>query len=324
MQSWKVVLAAALAVFGSAISALASDDYPNRPITLIVPFSAGGPPDSSSRLIARLLSEKLGQPVVVDNKPGAGSILGMEIGAAAKPDGYTMIFTSSGAMAIFPWLYKKLTFDPAKSFVAVRAGASNPHMLVFNPSKPYKTLPEFIDYAKKHPTEINYGSTGSGSPGHLAGELLQQLTGIKMTHVPYRLSTALHADLLSGVLDIGIEFPSAMKPHIEMGKILPVAVASDERMKNFPNVPTFAELGYRDMRTAAWGVFLVPAGTPAPIVQKLDAALAEALKTPTMIEYYSVGDSLVLDIGHDRFPAFLAAESAKMKALVERSGVTVD
>src|SRR5437868_2246588 len=129
-----------------------------------------------------------------------------------------------------------------------------------------------------------------------------------MTQVPYRLSTAQHADLLSGVLDIGIEFPSAMKPHIEMGKVLPIAVASDERMKNFPNVPTFAELGYPDMKTAAWGVFLVPAGTPAPIVQKLDAALAEALKTPTMIEYYNVGDSLVLDIGHDKFPAFLAAE----------------
>jgi tripartite-type tricarboxylate transporter receptor subunit TctC len=235
-----------------------------------------------------------------------------------------MIFTSSGAMAIFPWLYKKLTFDPAKSFIAVRAGASNPHMLVFNPSKPYKTLPEFIEYAKKHPTEINFGSTGSGSPGHLAGELLQQLTGIKMTNVPYRLSTAQHADLLSGVLDIGIEFPSAMKPHIEMGKILPIAVASDERMKNFPNVPTFAELGYPDMKIAAWSSFLVPAGTPLPIVEKLDAAINETLKSPVMTDYYAIGDSVVLDVNHKQFPAFLASETARLKVLVERSGATAD
>jgi len=196
--------------------------------------------------------------------------------------------------------------------------------MVFNPSKPYKTLPEFIEYAKKHPDAINYGSVGNGSAGHLAGELLQQLTGIKMTHVPYKLSPSLYADLLSGVLDIGFEFPSSMKANIEMGKVIPVAIASDARMKNFPNVPTFAELGYPDMKIAAWGVFLAPAGTPAPIIEKLDTALAEVLKTTTMTEYYSVGDSLVLDIGRDKFPEFLARESAQMKVLVERSGATVE
>lgn len=136
MRVWIAVVAASIAIPASTPRTFAADDYPNRPITLIVPFSAGGNPDTSSRLIARLLSEKLGQSVVVDNKPGAGSILGMEIAAIAKPDGYTMIFSSSGAMAIFPWLYKKLSFDPAKSFTAIRAGASNPYMLVFNSSKP--------------------------------------------------------------------------------------------------------------------------------------------------------------------------------------------
>lgn len=324
MKIMTAVATAALAILASASLASAADDYPSRPITLIIPFSSGGNSDASSRLIARLLSEKLGQTVVVDNKPGAGGILGMEIGAAAKPDGYTLTFSSSGQMAIFPWLYKKLTFDPAKSFVAIRAGASNPYLMVFNPSKPYKTLPEFIDHAKKHPNTINYGSVGSGSPGHLAGELLQQLTGIKMTHVPYRLSPSLYADLLSGVLDIGFEFPSSMKGNIETGKVIPIAIAGDVRMKNFPDVPTFAELGFPDMKIAAWGVFLAPAGTPAAIVQKLDTALGEVLKTSTMQDYYSIGDSLVLDIGHDRFPAYLAAESAKMKLLVERSGATVE
>ena len=324
MRVWIAVVATTLALIASTRPTIASSDYPNRPITLIVPFSAGGNSDTSSRLIARLLSEKLGQTVVIDNKPGAGGILGMEIGAIAKPDGYTLIFSSSGQMATYPWLYKKLSFDPAKSFIAIRAGASNPYLMVFNPSKPYKTLPEFIEYAKKHPDAINYGSVGNGSAGHLAGELLQQLTGIKMTHVPYKLSPSLYADLLSGVLDIGFEFPSSMKANIEMGKVIPVAIASDARMKNFPNVPTFAELGYPDMKIAAWGVFLTPAGTPAPIIEKLDTALAEVLKTTTMTEYYSVGDSLVLDIGRDKFPEFLARESAQMKVLVERSGATVE
>jgi len=324
MRVWIAVVATTLALIASTRPTIASSDYPNRPITLIVPFSAGGNSDTSSRLIARLLSEKLGQTVVIDNKPGAGGILGMEIGAIAKPDGYTLIFSSSGQMATYPWLYKKLSFDPAKSFIAIRAGASNPYLMVFNPSKPYKTLPEFIEYAKKHPDAINYGSVGNGSAGHLAGELLQQLTGTKMTHVPYKLSPSLYADLLSGVLDIGFEFPSSMKANIEMGKVIPVAIASDARMKNFPNVPTFSELGYPDMKIAAWGVFLAPAGTPAPIIEKLDTALAEVLKAPTMTEYYSVGDSLVLDIGRDKFPEFLARESAQMKVLVERSGATVE
>jgi tripartite-type tricarboxylate transporter receptor subunit TctC len=323
MKVWTIAIAA-IAMLASATSAVASDDYPNRPITLIVPFSAGGNLDTSTRLIARLLTEKLGQTVVVDNKPGAGGIVGMEVGATAKPDGYTIITSSNGQMATYQWLYKKLTFDPAKSFTAIRAGASTPYLMLFNPSKPYKTLPEFIDYAKKNPNSINYGSVGNGSAGHLAGELLQQLTGIKMTHVPYRLSPALYADLMSGVLDIGFEFPGSMKANIEAGKLIPIAIAADERMKNFPNVPTFEELGYPDMKIAAWGCFLVPAGTPASIVAKLDKAIGEVLKSQTMTDYYSIGDSLVLDIGHEKFPAFRASESAKMKVLVERSGATAD
>jgi len=324
MKLWTVAIAAVLAVIASVAPTVASDDYPNRPITVIVPFSAGGNSDTSTRLIARLLSEKLGQTVIVDNKPGAGGILGMEIGAVAKPDGYTLIFSSSGQMATYPYLYKKLSFDPVKSFVPIRAGASNPYLMLFNPSKPYKTLPEFIAYATKHENSINYGSVGNGSAGHLAGELLQQLTGIKMTHVAYKLSPNLYADLLSGVLDIGFEFPNSMRANIEAGKVIPIAIASEARMKGFPDVPTFAELGYPDMKIAAWGVFLAPAGTPAPIVQKLDAALSEVLKSPTMTEYYRIGDSNLLDIGHVAFPDFLASESAQMKALVERSGATVD
>ena len=285
MRIWKTVVAAMLAVLASTSYAPAQSDYPNRPITLIVPFSAGGNADNSSRIIARLLTDKLGQTVVIENKPGANGIVGLESAAAAKPDGYTMAFASNGQMAIYPSLYRNRSIDPAKQFAALRAGASNPHMMFFNPSKPYKTLPEFIAHAKKHPNSINYGSIGNGSPGHLAGELLQQLTGIKMTHVPYKLAPAMVSDLLSGVLDIGFDFPSSMRANIEAGKLLPVAVAHDARMQNFPNVPTFAELGYADVRMASWGCFLVPSGTPEPIVQKLSAALSDVLRSKTMTDY---------------------------------------
>jgi len=322
IKGWGLIATAALTLL--ATPAPASDDYPNRTITMIVPFSPGSAADNSVRPFTRVLSQKLGQTVVIDNKPGAGGILGMEIGAAAKPDGYTLIFGSSGPMATYTSLYRKLSYDPAKSFIAIRAGASNPYVMVFNPAKPYKTLGEFIDYARKHPNTINYGSVGNGSSGHLGGELLQQLTGIKMTHVPYKVSAALMSDLLSGVLDIGFEFPSGVKANIESGKLMAVAMASDARMKNFPTVPTFAELGYPDMKIAAWSSFLVPAGTPAPIVEKLDAAIAQTLRDPVMTEYYSIGDSVVLDIDHKTFPTFLAGETARLKVLVERSGATAD
>ncbi len=312
------------ALFAIAATQAVAQDYPNRTITMIVPFSPGSAADNSMRPFTRVLSQKIGQTVVIDNKPGAGGILGMEIGAAAKPDGYTLIFGSSGPMATFSSLYKKLSYDPAKSFTAIRAGALNPYLMVFNPSKPYKTLPEFLEFARKNPDKINYGSVGAGTSGHLGGELLQQLTGIKMTHVPYKVSAALMSDLLSGVLDVGFEFPSGVRANVEAGKLVPVAMASEARMKNFPTVPTFAELGYPDMKIAAWSSFVVPAGTPQPIVEKLDAAIAATLKDPVMTEYYSIGDSVVLDVDHKRFPAFLAEETARLKALVERSGATAD
>jgi tripartite-type tricarboxylate transporter receptor subunit TctC len=321
---FKAIVAGMLALLAATPCASASDNYPNKPITFIVPYSSGSNSDITSRLLAKQLTDRLGQPVIVDNKPGAGGILGMEIGALAKPDGYTLIFSSNSQMASYPYLYKKLSYDPAKQFIAVRTGSLNPYVLFFNPARPYKTLDEFIDYAKKNPDKINYGSVGPGSPAHLAGELFQQLTGIKMMHVPYRLSPSLYADLLSGVLDIGFEFASAMKGYVEEGKLIPIAVAHDARLKTFAKVPTFAELGYPDMKISAWGAYLVPAGTAESIVAKLDSAFAEAIKSRPLQEYYAIGDSQPLDIGHRDFPAFLIREQAKMKTLVEVSGATAD
>ncbi|MEZ5764045.1 MAG: tripartite tricarboxylate transporter substrate binding protein [Xanthobacteraceae bacterium] len=318
MKAWALL---ATALFLTAVtSPVSANDYPDRTVTLVVPFSPGSAADNSMRVFTRILSQKLGQTVVIDNKPGAGGIIGMEYGANSKPDGYTLIFGSSGPMATYVSLYKTLSYDPVKSFKLVRVGAANPYVMVANPSRPYKTLAEFIDYARKNPDKINYGSPGSGTSNHLAAEMLQSMTGIKLTHVPYKSSTAQQADLLAGVLDVSFEFPSGSRANIEAGRLIPLAMASEKRMANFPNVPTFAELGYPDMKIAAWSSFVLPAGTPEPIVKKLDAAIAETLKDKAMTDYYAIGDSLVMDIGPDKYPEFLASEIARLKVVIERSG----
>lgn len=316
-------LAAAL-LAALATGPVHAQDYPNRPITLVVPFSAGGGADNSMRILTRILSQRLGQTVMIDNKAGAAGIVGTEFVANAKPDGYTLLFGSSGPMATYVSLYKKLSYDPVKSFVPIRASASNPYVMVVNASAPFKTLPQLIDYAKKNPEKINFGSIGSGTSNHLAGELLQSLAGIKMTHVPYKVSASQITDLLGGVIDVSFEFPSGIRPHLESGKLIPIAMTSDARMKNFPNVPTFSELGYPEMKIAAWSSILAPAGTPQEIVEKLDVAIAEALKDPAMIDYYGIGDSVILDIDHKQFPAFQASEIVKAKMLIDRSGAKAD
>lgn len=318
------LFAVVLSCFGF-VNAAGAQTYPNRPVVWVIPYSAGSGADNSARVLARVLGDKLGQQVLIDNRPGAGGIVGTESVASAKPDGYTILFGSSGPMATFTSLYKKLSYDPIKSFIPVHTMASNPYVMLVNPSRPYKTFPEFLEYAKNNPDKINYGSPGSGTSNHLAGELLQAVAGIKMTHVPYKSSAAQIADLLSGVLDVSFEMPNGMRPLIEAGKVRPLAMTSDRRMKNFPDVPTFAELGLPDMKIAAWSSIVVPAGTPLDVVKKLDSAISETLKDPVVANYYAVGDSLVLDqIGYQEFPAYLASETAKFKALIEKSGATAD
>jgi tripartite-type tricarboxylate transporter receptor subunit TctC len=322
----KLSALSAIVLFCATLAGAANaENYPNRPVVWVVPYSAGSGADNSARVVARVLGDKLGQSVLIDNRPGAGGIVGTESVASAKPDGYTILFGSSGPMATFMSLYKKLSYDPVKSFIPVHTMASNPYVMLVNPSRPYKTFAEFLDYAKQHPDKINSGSPGSGTSNHLAGELLQAVAGIKMTHVPYKSSAAQIADLLSGVLDVSFEMPNGMRTLIEAGKVRPLAMTSDRRMKNFPDVPTFAELGLPDMKIAAWSSIVVPAGTPLDVVQKLDSAITATLKDPAIAEYYSVGDSLVLDqIGYREFPAYLASETAKFKALIEKSGATTD
>jgi tripartite-type tricarboxylate transporter receptor subunit TctC len=315
-----------LAMAFSAASADAQQQapYPNRPITWVVPFGAGGVTDNSARFVAKVLSEKIGQPVIVENKPGAGGIVGVEYVAQSKPDGYTMVYGSSGPMATFVSLYKKLSFTPLKSFVPVNGMGDSSLLLVVNASKPYKTVEEFIDYLKKNPGKVNYGSSGAGTAPHLIGEMFQIATGTSMVHVPYKVNANLYADLLSGTIDAIFDYTVVMRPHIEAGKVIPLGISRDDRLKSFPNVPTFKERGV-DVVLTAWSSIAMPAGTPPEIVNRMSAAFQEASKDPAVVKYYEENDfGNIAHLGPEKLKEFYVSETAKFKILVEKAGVSLD
>ncbi|MDQ8729952.1 tripartite tricarboxylate transporter substrate binding protein [Bradyrhizobium sp. LHD-71] len=321
MRSGAMILAALLSMGTTGSSA---EEYPTRPITIIVSAGAGTTGDNGIRILARFMAARLGQPVVVENKPGAAGIVGTEAGARAKPDGYTLTFTYSTAMAVYPWLHKKLTYDPVKSFAPVHTTSQSGLVMLVNPQRPYKSLSELIEFGKNNPGKINYGSLGIGTGAHLTAELLQLRTGIKMEHIVYKLGTAMLADLLAGVIDAAFDQPNTPRPHIESGRLRAIAMTHKERLPTFPDIPTFAELGLPDIDMTNWGVIVAPAGTPRHIVEKLSAVIADAKKEREVVDYYKLGDSTVIDLDYNAFPAFHAAELKSYKELIEKAGITLD
>jgi tripartite-type tricarboxylate transporter receptor subunit TctC len=309
----------------SATAALAQGaPYPNRPVTWVLGSGAGGVVDNSARFVAKVLSGKLGQPIVVENKPGAGGIVGAEAVAQAKPDGYTMLYASQSQISTFPHLYRKLSYKPLESFVAVNGMGDSSLLLVVNASSPYKTLEEFVDHMKKNPGKVNFGSGGAGTSPHLLMEMLQMATGTSALHVPYKVPTNLYADLLSGTIDAIFDFSVVMRPHIDAGKLRALAISRGDRLKTFPNVPTFKERGL-DIELTAWASLAMPAGAPPEAVKKMSAAMAETMRDPSVIKYFEDND--FGNLGHldpDKLRAFYISESEKFKKVVEKANVTLD
>lgn len=321
-----LALLAGLMMTVTAAGPAVATDYPNRPITWVVPFGSGGVTDNTARIVAKAMSRITGQPVLVDNRPGAGGIVGTEYVASSKPDGYTILYASSGPMAVNPSLYKgKLSYDPLKSFIPVQALSQANMLIVVNPATPFKTLPELIEFAKKNPEKINFGSPGQGTAQHLSAELLQAEAGIKMTHVPYKTGATQMTDLMSGVLDLSIEYPAVVRPYIEAGKMRAIGMTGAKRFKGFPDAPSLAELGYPNAQNAGWSSIAVPAGTPPEIVNKLAAVVQEALKDPDVVKYYDSNDNMALgEVGPDKMRDFYVKEIEKFKTVVERSGVVAE
>jgi tripartite-type tricarboxylate transporter receptor subunit TctC len=309
----------ALAFAGPA----AAQSYPARPIRMIVPFPPGGPIDTMGRMVANDLSGRLGQQVIVDNRPGAGSTLGTKMAAAAEPDGYTLLFGSSGSLAVAPALYTTGDVDPLKAFVPVAKVALLPHVFVVSNELPAKSVKELIAYAKQHPGQLNFGA-GLGTPPHLLGTLFKSKADIDVVYVPYKGSANSVTDLMAGRVQFMIDGLITLYPLIRDAKIRAIAIARAERWPTLPDVPTLVESGFPDFTIDAWTGVGAPAGTPAAIVAKLNAAINDGLRAPeskaTLAKFSAIADTgTPADFG-----AFLAHEIPRWAELVKLAGAKVE
>jgi tripartite-type tricarboxylate transporter receptor subunit TctC len=323
MKLSRRALALALALpFGSAATLAA--DYPTKPIRIIVPYAPGGGADSVARIVARKVSDSTGQVIVIENKGGAGAILGTEQVAKAEPDGYTLLLGQSGPISINPAVYKRLPYDPVKDFAPITMTTAYPYILVVNAELPAKTLQELVALAKSKPDALNYGSTGVGAANHLVAELFDSKAGIKLTHVPYRGTALAVGDLLGGQLTMVFGDPISVLPHIKSGKLRALAVTSLERSPVAPDVPTVAEAGYPGFEALAWHGILAPAGTPPEIVGKLNAELVKAVRDPATREL--LANQAMQPVGDtpEAFAAFIQRDIATWKAVAAAAKVAVE
>ncbi|MNQ08017.1 Tripartite tricarboxylate transporter family receptor [compost metagenome] len=318
------IATAVFAVAALGFGGSAAAQWPERAITLIVPFPAGGGTDTFARPLAQQLTMQLGQTVVIDNKGGAGGTVGAGVAAKARPDGYTF-FMGGAHHALAPSLYKNLSYNIQKDFVPVALVAQPPQVVVINPGKlPVKTLQEFIDYAKKHPGEINYGTAGKGSTHHLAGELFAMQTGIKLVDVPYQGAGPMLSALIGGQVDLAFDGLGSSSGHIRAGAIKPLAVAATERSASLPDVPTAAEAGVPNYVVSTWYAIWAPAGTPKEAVDKMASEITKALNTPKLKETWAGNGSAVPNMTGPAFGKFVDSEVDRWAKVVKDSGVTLD
>jgi tripartite-type tricarboxylate transporter receptor subunit TctC len=312
----------ALAATASAPLALAqAGSWPNRPVRVLVAFTAGGTTDILARAVSQKLSERYGQAFVVDNKPGAGGNLGTELAAHAAPDGYTFIVDSVGPIAVNPSLYKKLNIDPLADLVPVVQIADVPNVLVVHPSLPANSLEEFVAYAKANPGKLNYSSTGVGTSSHLSGFMLSQRSGAETTHIPYKGADALK-DLLAGRVQFMFATIPSVIQQIRAGALRALAVTSAKPSRSLPDVPTVAERGFPGFEAGSWFGFFAPRGTPEPVIAELNKAVNEALPA---LEAQMVREGADPVGGSPKqFAAFVQKEHDKWKAIVRESKATAE
>ena len=298
--------------------------FPTKSLTMVVPFSPGGTTDILARVVGQFMSKDLGQPVIVDNRPGAGGNIGAQMVARAAPDGYTLLMGPVGTHAINQSLYKKLAFDPIKDFAPVSRVALVPNLLVANPAQPYKTVKELIAYAKANPGKVSFASSGSGTSIHLSGEMFQQMAKVEMQHIPYKGSAPALTDLLGGQTAIMFDNMPSVIGHVRAGKLRPIAVTTPQRSPALPDVPTIAESGVPGYSATSWFGILVPAGTPAPVVARLNASILKALADPEVKKKLAEQGAEAHGEKPEQFAEFIRSETAKWGQTVKVSGATAD
>jgi len=302
--------------------AAGAQDYPAKPIRLIVADAAGGAPDQLGRILAQRLSENFGQQVIVDNRPGAAGALGADIAARAPADGYTLLLTTTTIYAILPSLKKNLPYDPVRDFVPVSRIATSSNVLVVNVSLPAKSVAELVQLAKSKPGVFNYASAGVGSPAHLAGEMLNLLAGIKLTHIPYKGAAPALLDVIAGNAQLIITSPIAAGAHMNAGRVRALATTGAERNPGLPHLPTIAEAlpGY-DI-SQSWGI-VAPAGTPPQIVKRLNDEIVKAMNLPELKDRVLKTGAVPAGDSAAAFEAFMARERQRLSEVITKSGIVL-
>ncbi len=322
-KPWKLAYAVAIVIAAGCATAIAQD-YPSRPMRLVVPFVAGGSSDVLARSVAKAMSEGLGQPMIVDNRPGAGGSVGAEVVAHALPDGYTILFGTIGTHGIGPALYKDLNYDAVKDFAPVGLLHKLPNVLIVNPSIPATNLRELIDYARSRPGQLTFASAGYGSVSHLAGELFKAAANIDIVHVPYKGGGAAVPDLVSGRVSMMIEtIPNALAM-AHNGMVRMLAVTTPTRSAAAPELPTFAESGLPGFDVSSWTGLFVPAGTPPAIIERLNAETVRITHDPVYLEQLKTMGTDAASSTPEAFGAFVRKEIANWTEAVRRSGARVE
>jgi tripartite-type tricarboxylate transporter receptor subunit TctC len=307
-----------------ALPAANAQNYPNRPIRIIAQFQPGTSTDILARVIGQKLTETWGQQVVIDNRPGAGGLVGTELGAKAAPDGYTLTMAVSSGFGINPTLYSKLPYDAVRDFAAITNIALTPQTLVASPSFAAKSVKELVATAKAKPGSVNYASLGSGSTSHLTMEMFRSAAGMQLNHIPYKGSPAAHTELFGGQIPIMFDAIPAVLPHVNAGKLRGLGIATLKRSPFLPDVPTIAESGYPGFEAVGWIGIAAPAKTPAPVLDKLNAEIVRIINTPEMKErlatlaFTPVGDT------RQQFSSFIQSEIAKWGKAVKESGAKAE
>jgi tripartite-type tricarboxylate transporter receptor subunit TctC len=324
MKLMLVKLACAAVALGASFCALAAESYPARPIRILVPFPAGGAGDLIARTLGEQLTSQMGQPVVVDNRPGAGGRLGTEILAKAEPDGYTLLVGTVGAMAISPVLYKKLPYDPQRDLLPITRIAEVINVMVVNPSTGARTVKEFLDWAKKRPGDVKFGSSGTGQPDHLAAEFFQRLSGVRMTHVPYKGGGPALIDLISGDLQVMFATYVVAQPHAASGRLRVLAVTTPQRQPILPDLPAISE-AIPGFGVSNWNAMIAPGKTPARIADRIFSELQKALQAPELRKrQQAAGIDPVGSASREEFIRFVRDDTARWRKIVSEAAIKVE
>jgi tripartite-type tricarboxylate transporter receptor subunit TctC len=314
MKRLSCALAIGLMALGLAGEAV-GQGYPSKNVRIVVPFPAGGGVDTMARILGHKLSERLGQPVLIEHRPGAGGNIGADAVAKSPPDGYTLLLTVNGLSAS-PALYRSLPFDPVKAFEHITQVAASQFVLVGSPKLEAKTLQDVIAYARANPGKLNYGSSGVGAPLHMQAEIFKHSAGLDIAHIPYRGDAPMLTALLAGDVQIGFMPVSTGVPQVQGGQVKGLAVTGHKRLKALPDLPTFAEAGVKGLEDGSWYGLFAPAGTPREIVQRLYREMGEVLKSPDVIERISVTGNEPVGSTPEAFAAFFKADVAKFAKVV--------